>query len=59
MRKKLIFLGLALAAAAVSTAKPASAHPACPPGTQQFFCQSSPFAYGCCPIGVPISQCYC
>jgi len=57
MRKKLIILGFALAAALVSTIKPASASLSCPPGTQRFICQSNPFAFGCCPLNGPM--CYC
>jgi hypothetical protein len=56
MRKKLIILGFALVAAVCVTQKPAAAYPACPPGYHSFICQSNPFAFGCCPIGL---SCYC
>ena len=49
MRKKLIILGFALAAAAASTLTTASADPACPAaGERVVFCTTHP-GYICCP----------
>ncbi len=61
MRKKLIILGFALAAAAASTLTPASADPTinsfCPAGTRRIDCVSSPTpSFICCP---DYAMCYC
>ncbi len=53
MRKKLIFLGFALTAAAASTLPSAYADPPvnsfCPPGTRRVDCVTDPTKFMCCP----------
>ena len=49
--------GFALVAAVGVTEKPAAAYPACARVTgHSFICQSNPFAFGCCPVGL---ICFC
>jgi len=61
MRKKLIILGFALAAATASTLTPASADPTinsfCPAGTRRIDCVAgSTPSFICCP---DYAMCYC